>query len=276
MIGLCAGCGRRREEAVPRRRRTRPPPRVPKATDLIQERAQSLRITLASMGDGVIATDDKARVPFLNPSRAGADRLGRGGRRGQALLRGVPPLTATRARPGEDTWRRCCQPAARSAWPTTRAGPGGRRPPPTSRQRPRRSATPGGNRGRRVNFSAVTGRYKLHAAARLSRGRRARRLRGEAGTWETTPKRHRSTGSGMYKQIMGVPREFEPGRRVAGTPWCSPTTFKPPRPSRDRAVRRRQLLAAIPDSCSEERRRSRYVTGPNTRASATRAARSGG
>ena len=36
--------------------------------DLMEEREQGLRITLASMGDGVIATDEKARVTFLNPS----------------------------------------------------------------------------------------------------------------------------------------------------------------------------------------------------------------
>ncbi len=36
--------------------------------DLLQESEQSLRITLLSIGDGVIATDDKARITFLNPS----------------------------------------------------------------------------------------------------------------------------------------------------------------------------------------------------------------
>lgn len=36
--------------------------------DLMQEREQSLRITLLSMGDGVITTDNQARITFLNPS----------------------------------------------------------------------------------------------------------------------------------------------------------------------------------------------------------------
>lgn len=39
-----------------------------KQLDILQKSEQSLRITLLSIGDGVIVTDDEARITFLNPS----------------------------------------------------------------------------------------------------------------------------------------------------------------------------------------------------------------
>ncbi len=136
---------RRWEEAVPRGGGRALPAR--QSLDLIQERAQSLRITLASMGDGVIATDDKA-ASLSEPFRAGADRLVAEDAVGRPFSEVGRILTASRARPartrGEGAGNRHKVSLANPGLVTRTASTA------TSRQRPRRSATPGGNRGRRA------------------------------------------------------------------------------------------------------------------------------
>ena len=84
------------------------------------EKEERLRVTLASIGDAVIATDAEGRVELPQPGRRGADRAG-DGRGGGPAARGRLPRSSTRRPAGRSRTRSrgCCGRGASSAWPTT-------------------------------------------------------------------------------------------------------------------------------------------------------------
>ena len=181
--------------------------------DLLAESEKSLRITLMSMGDGVIATDNKGLVTFLNPS---AQEL-TGWTLEQAV--GKPFLDVFRiensitGQPGEDivqtvlTTRR----KVNLSNHTVLISADGVRRHISDSAAPIHSAH-GSITGVVLIFSDVTERYKLQQQLRISEARSSAAVEmAQLGTWEHDEKVNRVVWSPGYKRIMGVPLDFEPG-----------------------------------------------------------------
>lgn len=205
--------------------------------DLMEEREQGLRITLASMGDGVIATDEKARVTFLNPS---AEEL-----TGWALKDAVgQPFTdifriynSITGEPGEDIVQKVLT--------TGRKVNLANHTVLISRDEVHRhisdSAAPirnpqGDTVGVVLIFSDVTERYMLQQQVRISEARStAAAQMAKLGTWEYDAGNKTVNWSGMYKKIMGVAQDFEPDAGFWYT-LVHPDDIESATLSRDRAM----------------------------------------
>ena len=92
------------------------------AQERLHEQREWLRVTLASIGDAVIATDTQGRVTFLNGVAEELTGLDAGGRRRDNRWRRCSPSSTSR--PGSRSRtrsRRCCGKGSSSAWRTTRS-----------------------------------------------------------------------------------------------------------------------------------------------------------
>ena len=110
---LLLGVGANQTAIVVQRRR---------AEEQVHEQRERLRVTLASIGDAVIATDTEGRVTFLNAVAEESDRLDVGRGRGPAAgsrvshrQRADPPAGREPGRAG------ACGRASSSGWRTTRS-----------------------------------------------------------------------------------------------------------------------------------------------------------
>ena len=108
---LLLGVGANQTAIVVQRRR---------AEEQVHEQREWLRVTLASIGDAVIATDTEGRVTFLNAVAEALTGWTHGGRRGQAAGGGVPHRQRADPPAGREPGRRgCCGRASSSGWRTT-------------------------------------------------------------------------------------------------------------------------------------------------------------
>ncbi len=180
--------------------------------DLMEEREQSLRITLASMGDGVIATDEKARVTFLNPSAEELTGWSLEDAVGKPFSDVFRIYNSITLEPGEDIVAKVLTSGRKVNLANHTVL--------VSRDEVHRhisdSAAPirnpqGDMVGVVLIFSDVTDRYVLQQRLRLSEARSNAAVQmARLGTWEYDARNNTVNWSGVYKQIMGVAQDFEP------------------------------------------------------------------
>lgn len=205
--------------------------------DLIEEREQSLRITLTSMGDGVIATDEKARITFLNPSAQELTGWALEDALGKPFSDVFRIYNSITLEPGEDIIHKVLT--------TGRKVNLANHTVLVSRDEVHRhisdSAAPIRNaRGDVVGvvliFSDVTERYVLQQRLRLSEARSNAAVQmARLGTWEFDARKKTVNWSSVYKQIMGVAQDFEPDA-VFWVTLLHPDDIQNATSSRDRAM----------------------------------------
>ena len=183
-----------------------------KQLDLVQESEQSLRITLMSMGDGVIATDSEARITFLNPS---AQEL-TGWTLEQAL--GTPFREVFRiynsitSQPAEDIVQTVLTTGRKVnlANHTVLTSLDGTHRHISDSAAPIRDAQ-GNTAGVVLIFSDITERYHLQQQLRISEARSTAAVTmARLGTWEYDARSNTVIWSPVFKQIVGAPQEFAP------------------------------------------------------------------
>mgnify|MGYP000968907243 CR=1 FL=1 len=183
-----------------------------KQLDRLQESEQSLRITLISMGDGVVVTDEQARITFLNPSAqelTGWTLEQAVGRPFSDVFRIYNSITNL---PGEnivqivlDTGRK-----VNLANHTVLISADGAHRHISDSAAPIRSAH-GNIVGVVLIFSDVTERYLLQQQLRLSEARSTAAVNmAGLGAWEIDLKTNAIEWSPFYKHIMGIPQDAEP------------------------------------------------------------------
>jgi len=184
-----------------------------KQLDALSESERGLRITLMSMGDGVITTDSKGSVTFLNPS---AQEL-TGWTLEQAVGKPFSEVfrieNSMTGQPGEDiveavlTTRRK---VSLSNHMVLISADGTRRHISDSAA-PIHSAY-GSVVGVVLIFSDVTERYRLQQQLKISEARSSAAVEmALLGTWEHDERANAVVWSPAYKRIMGVPEDFAPG-----------------------------------------------------------------
>jgi diguanylate cyclase (GGDEF)-like protein/PAS domain S-box-containing protein len=188
------------------------PSALQRQLDLMEEREQSLRITLASMGDGVIATDEKARITFLNPSAqeltdwALEDAVGRPFSDIFRIYNSVTGLA------GEDIVQKVLTTGRKVnlANHTVLISRDNVHRHISDSAAPIRNAQ-GDTVGVVLIFSDVTERYLLQQQVRVSEARSTAAVKmARLGTWEYEARLDAIVWSPMYKQIMGVPPDSTP------------------------------------------------------------------
>jgi PAS domain-containing protein len=199
-----------------------------KQLDALSESERGLRITLMSMGDGVITTDSKGSVTFLNPSRRN-DRWTLEQAVGKPFSEVFRIENSMTGQPGEDiveavlTTRRKVSLSNHMVLISADAPPhisDSARPSIPLRQR----------RGVVLIFSDVTERYRLQQQLKISEARSSAAVEmALLGTWEHDERANAVVWSPAYKRIMGVPEDFAPGpdfwkTRVHRTIWPSPSS----------------------------------------------------
>ena len=180
--------------------------------DRLQESEQSLRITLASMGDGVIATDDQARITFLNPSAQELTGWSLDAAVGKPFSDVFRIYNSVTGEPGEDIVQRVLTTGRKVnlANHTVLISADGVHRHISDSAAPIRSVH-GNPVGVVLIFSDVTERYILQQQLRFSEARSTAAVRmARLGTWEFDAKANTVVWSPMYKQIMGVEQDFEP------------------------------------------------------------------
>jgi PAS domain S-box-containing protein len=180
--------------------------------DLIKEREQSLRVTLTSMGDGVITTDEKAQITFLNPSAQELTGWSLEDAVGKPFYDVFRIYNSVTGEPGEDIVRKVLTTGCKVNLANHTVL--------ISRDEVHRhisdSAAPirnpqGDVVGVVLIFSDVTERYMLQQRLRLSEARSSAAVQmARLGTWEFDAQKKTVHWSGVYKQIMGVPQDFDP------------------------------------------------------------------
>ena len=145
------------------------------AEERLHEQREWLPVTLASIGDAVIATDDQGRVTFLNGVAQETDRAGRWTmRRGNRWRRCSPSSTSRPGSRSRTRWRRCCGKGSSSGWRTTRSwSPGtGRSGPIDDSAAPIRDAA-GSCIGVVLIFRDVTEQRRAEQELRASEARKS-------------------------------------------------------------------------------------------------------
>ena len=87
----------------------------------LHEQREWLSVTLASIGDAVIATDTEGRVTFLNGVAQGLTGWTQADAEGQPLEAVFSIINEQTRMPVRTRWRRCCEKGSSSDWRTTRS-----------------------------------------------------------------------------------------------------------------------------------------------------------
>ena len=109
---LLLGVGANQTAIVVQRRR---------AEEQVHEQREWLRVTLASIGDAVIATDTEGRVTFLNAVAQELTGWTTDDAEGKPLEAVFAILNEKTRQPVENPAQRCCGRASSSGWRTTRS-----------------------------------------------------------------------------------------------------------------------------------------------------------
>lgn len=180
--------------------------------DRLQESEQHLRITLMSMGDGLIATDSQARITFLNPSAEELTGWSREQARGKSFLEVFRIYNSITGAPAEDIVHTVLSTGNKVnlANHTVLIGLDGTHRHISDSAAPIRD-TQGTVKGVVVIFSDVTERYHLQQQLRISEARSTAALRmAHLGTWEHDIRNNRVIWSPIFRQILGVAEDQIP------------------------------------------------------------------
>lgn len=183
-----------------------------KQLDVLQESEQSLRITLLSIGDGVIATDGKARITFLNPSAQELMGWTLEQALGRPFLEVFCIFNSLTGQPAENIVQTVLTTKRKVnlANHTVLVRPDGTRRHISDSAAPIYDAQ-GDVTGVVLVFSDVTERYELQRQLRISEARSSAAVTlAQLGTWEYDTHSGVTVWSPTYKQIVGVPPDYVP------------------------------------------------------------------
>ena len=183
-----------------------------KQFDHLQESEQSLRITLLSMGDGLIATDSQARITFLNPSAQELTGWSLEQARGMLFLEVFRIYNSITGDAAEDIVHTVLSTGNKVnlANHTVLIALDGTHRHISDSAAPIRDAQ-GNVAGVVVIFSDVTERYHLQQQLRISEARSSAAVKmARLGTWEYDARFNRVVWSQIFREILGVAEDQEP------------------------------------------------------------------
>ncbi len=186
--------------------------KLQKQLNRLQEREQSLRIMLLSMGDGVIATDSRATITMLNPSAEELTGWPLDRAVGRPFSEVFHVYNSVTGQPIEDIVQTVLTTGNKVDLTnhTVLISAAGIHRHISHSAAPIRDGQ-GQLAGVVLIFSDITERYHLQQQLRLSEARSTAAVKlARLGTWEYDAVANTVVWSPVYKQIMGVPADFQP------------------------------------------------------------------
>ena len=186
--------------------------KLQKQLNRLQEREQSLRIMLLSMGDGVIATDNRATITMFNPSAEELTGWPLDRAVGRPFSEVFHVYNSVTGQPIEDIVQTVLITGNKVDLTnhTVLISAAGIHRHISHSAAPIRDGQ-GQLAGVVLIFSDITERYHLQQQLRLSEARSTAAVKlARLGTWEYDAVANTVVWSPVYKQIMGVPADFQP------------------------------------------------------------------